>query len=227
MSKGRSKGRQHKEQHAGPAVHVLGDLPEPVRRGIGPDGRPTLPQKVEPASWPDPTDTSSMARGEDGRRRQKAVAGWRAVNPLLRLHATNPKDFTAHHVRAAARLQDDYEIAEGAVGIGNGLGSGGGDPVSARLDAVRRFRLARDAVGRAGCEVLLPVVLNNLTLADLAKRRNENPHRVAGRLSSALDRLAEHYWPPAEAPGRKPAALVDPAVTDIGQDRLGRVGRDR
>ena len=144
---------------------------------------------VEPAQWDDPDDT--------GRRGSYSavVVGWRRADPILALHRRSPRDVTADHVRAVERLRDDYEIGEGARGVGRGAG-GGIDPTEAQIDAAGRYRAAVSAVGPGLCDVLIPVALAGWTVHALAERRGISDHRAAGMLIGALIRLRDHYDPP-------------------------------
>ena len=89
--------------------------------------------------------------------------------PLLTLHMRNPRDCTREHLLAADRLLTDYEVGE--LGL-SGKGSGGDStPSDARLDALKRYREAVQAVGQNLCAVLLPVALSGWTICDASLRR--------------------------------------------------------
>lgn len=219
-------------------VHVTarGGTPEPDHRPpsiqrqnvTDASGRLLRPALVEAGEWRDPEDNEALTRGADGRRGQRTVRGYRVVDPLLHLHRRNPTEVTAEHVRAAARLRNDYETANGAqctaaeLRITSGA-AGGKNPADVQLDAIARLRGAIQAVGPSLYGVLAPVVIHGWTVGRLAEARGSSAHRVTGYLVAALDRLADHYWP-----DRGPATVVpermafDPTVTDIPPRRIGR-----
>ncbi len=238
----RERRRQHLDDARSSTERLPGvDGPDPIQARpvvtthplVGPDGAVIRPKgailrsaRVERAARPDITDTAAMERGPGGRRRQRTIEGWRVIDPLQRLHDKNPAEITSEHLTAANRLRDDYETAQGAAGIGSGGGSGkgDGDKTQGMLDAAARYRDAIQAVGTRLCAVMLPVVLSGWTVADLIRHTPDaNPHRMQGRLCAALDRLAEHYAPPARASASILPFLMDPAIADVPQNRLGRV----
>ena len=78
----------------------------------------------------------------------------------------------------------------------HGQGSGGdATPSDARLDALKRYRQAVQAVGQNLSAVLLPVVLLGWTIKRVAEGRGASEEKVSGYLAAALDRLDEHYNP--------------------------------
>ncbi len=191
-----------------------------------PDGSPRHPSRVEPAQWRDPADTAAMERDASGRAGRKIVSGYRTADPLDRL----PCD--VEHLKAARRLRQDWERGSGAM-------SGGGDAgkvdsssdrdggTVGQLEARRRYQDAVEAVGPRLCAYLLPVVLAGWTVAQMVEKHGGNPMALQGRVMAALDRLVDHVVgnkrraEPFVAPVLV-ALVVDPTVTDIGQDRLGR-----
>lgn len=183
------------------------------------------PARVEPGEWRDPEDAAAMERGADGKRRARTVRGFRVSDPILHLHRRAPSEVTEEHVRASTRLRDDFEIG---MGVRNGrvpgdvAGGGGVGPTTAQLDALGRWRAATRAVGDRLCDVLLPVVLEGRTVAALAERRAVSAHRMQGYLVAALDRLAEHYWPPKERATIVPQRVDDGLVDGLPAERVGR-----
>ena len=177
---------------------VSGDNPSPFPHVL-PDGSVRHPERVAQARWRDPEDIAAFERGVDGRSHQRTVAGFRAIDPLDRLPCT------ADHWKAAARLRAVWERGSGVRTGGGALDRVDGtnkdrDATAAVLDARRAFEAARRAMGARACDVVLPVVLVGLTVADLVKRDGGNPMAMQGRVMAGLDRLVEHYWPPQDAP---------------------------
>ena len=158
------------------------------------------PHLVEAAEWSDPADMSTRARYHGAKR----IQGWRRVWSIQTLHDGSPREVTRQHLRAATRLLSDYELGvEGAqhgrnmerVDEGPRIGT---DVPGARLDALRRHRLAMAALGEQAGFVVLAVAVGNWTIVELAKHLGIQRHRAHGRLAAGLERLREHYWPPRE-----------------------------
>ena len=159
--------------------------------------------------------------------------GFRMRSPLLTMHRANSGTVTALHLRAACRFRDDYEFGvEGASG-GNRSGEridGGkqGGASDLRLDAVARYRMACDAMGAALRSVVQAVVIGSWSVSAVARVCHLSKDQATGYLVAGLDMLSEHYWP-----GRverfqvvEGELMVDPAVRDIPQERLGRKPRN-
>lgn len=62
-----------------------------------------------------------------------------------------------------------------------------------QMQAAQAYRLATAAVGTTLTPALAWCVLSHGTVAGWAECRGWNPHKAAGYLIAALDRLAEHY----------------------------------
>lgn len=192
------------------------------------------PSYIQPSQWRDPDDAVALERGPNGRRHQKTIAGYRAIDPLDRLPCQ------PDHHKAARRLRQDWERGSGATsgrseaGYVDG-GSRDHDSIAAQLEARRRYQDAVQALGQRACAYVLPVVLSGWTCADLVGKFGGNAMSVQGRVMAGLDRLSEHYVPPKEVATIVPTLLdidgavltemVDPKVTDLPQDRLGRFKR--
>lgn len=185
-------------------------------------GNVLRPARVATAEWRDPEDTNPL------RRQARTIQGHRVVSPLLNLHARSPREITADHIKAAKRLMDDWEVSEGAragavMARVDHAGHGDG-PTIMQLDALKRFREARAAL-KSCAQFVLPVVLLGWPLERVAAAATMDRQRVHGRLAAGLDLLYLHYWPDQEVATIMPAALlVDAAVTDLPQERLGRRG---
>ena len=183
--------------------------------------------RPEPAQWRDPDDKTAMEKGPSGKRHQKTISGFRVIDPLTRLPCQ------AEHFKAANRLRQDWERGSGATSGGSEAGkvdqsSRDHDSVAGQMEARRRFQDAVQAIGQRMCAYMLPVVLSGWTVADLVNRHGGNAMTMQGRVMSGLDRLHEYYNPPKDpvAPYVPLSPLVvDPSVTDLDQDRLGRVKR--
>ena len=103
---------------------------------------------------------------------------------------------------AGRRLQRDRELsviggyamspafAEKLVGGGSGRPS---DPADIRCDAIRRVNAARAHVGAIGFRILELVVLENVALAEAARRLGEPAGKLPLALRVALDSLASFY----------------------------------
>lgn len=154
---------------------VPGLLRRPV---VAHDGTVLRGPRVESARWRDPADMDVRARAP------REIAGFRVVDTMQRLYLDG--DLTATDMAATTRLEDDYEIGEGArpgyarpeVGSESVVSYG---PDGRQLDALARYRAAVQAIGLRHSAVLLPVVLANAEADDLPALR------------AALDALAAHY----------------------------------
>jgi hypothetical protein len=89
---------------------------------------------------------------------------------VARLHAANPTEITAAHVRAANQL-----IAEFSANVADS---------------------AFAAVGTSAAHVLTIVVINNRSIAKLAEALRMRQDRAFGQFTAAIERLREHYHPP-------------------------------
>jgi hypothetical protein len=153
---------------------------------------------VEEAQWDDPDDVNYRSK------RAWQVRGFRRVSVIRNLHLRGGL-ITKEHLDAAERLSLDFELSDGAhpgyqrpeVRTAGAFA----EPAQAQLDAVRRYRAAVRAVGLRLCAVLLPVVLGNVSVAEVAKRMGvSNGFLATGFLLAALDRLVEHYEELGSAP---------------------------
>ena len=185
------------------------------------------PGRPEPAQWRDPDDAVAMEKGLDGRRHQKTISGFRVIDPLTRLPCE------PEHFKAANRLRHDWQRGSGATSGGSDAGKVDNaardhDSIAGQMEARRRYQDAVEALGHRMCIYLLPIVLAGWTVTDLVLRFRGNAMTMQGRVMSGLDKLVDHYNPP-----RNPVVayvppsplMVDPGVTHIGQERLGRVKR--
>jgi hypothetical protein len=185
------------------------------------------PGRAEAAQWRDPEDKTAMERGPDGKRHQKTISGMRVIDPLTRLPCQ------PEHFKAANRLRQDWERGSGATSGGSEAGKVDNstkdhDSIAGQMEARRRYQDAVQAVGMRMCAYMLPVVLSGWTVADLIGKHGGNAMTMQGRVMSGLDRLVDFYNPPKDpiVPYVPPSPLVvDPSVTDLSQDRLGRVKR--
>jgi hypothetical protein len=190
-----------------------------------PDGAIRDPARVAAGQWRDPDDAQAMERGPDGRRHQRTIAGYRAIDPLSRLPCA------AEHHKAARRLRDDWERGSGARGARSSEYVDGSsrdrDSMSGQIEARRRYEAAVRDIGLRVSAYVLPVVLCGWTAADLVERHGGNAMAMQGRIMAGLDRLAEHYFGAAGVAAFEPetALMVDAAVVDLPQDRLGRAKR--
>ena len=123
-------------------------------------------------------------------RRAKRV--W-APDTLLAKGAITP----AHHA-AACKYLEQYQ--RGVLGAGRNRSivpmqrsAGPGGYQETQLAAAKGYRDATAAVGTTLTPALAWCVLSHGTVAGWAECRGWNPHKAAGYLIAALDRLAEHY----------------------------------
>lgn len=185
------------------------------------------PKGAQRAEWRDPDDKVAMERGSDGKRHQKTISGFRVIDPLTRLPCE------PEHLKAASRLRHDWERGSGATSGGSETGkvdqsARDHDSIAGQMEARRRYQDAVQAVGMRMCAYMLPVVLSGWTVADLVGRHGGNAMTMQGRVMSALDRLVDHFNPPKDPiviDVPLSPLMVDPSVTDLGQERLGRVKR--
>lgn len=117
-----------------------------------------------------------------------------APDTLLGKGAITP----AHHA-AATKYLDQYQ--RGVLGAGRSrtivpmrkMVAQSGGYQETQLAAAKGYRDATAAVGTALTPALAWCVLSHGTVAGWAECRGWNPHKAAGYLIAALDRLAEHY----------------------------------
>ena len=156
-----------------------------VRRAVGTLIRQPLAVRGE---WDDPLDTNTRSKTP------RQVSGYRRADPLLLLFKRGDL-VTIHHLRAAEKYRDDYEIAGGAK-IGDGGTGGGGTPggaTDAQMDAMKRYRQMVQAVGQSANALLHDVLIDRIDVTTCAERRARSRHTVMGNLEAALNRLQEHY----------------------------------
>lgn len=179
---------------------------------------------ITEAQWRDPEDALAMERDADGRRHQRTIKGFRAIDPLDRLPCES------NHRKAVARLRSDWERGSGARSGGSDAGrvDGGSrdhDSIAAGMEARRCYQDAVQALGMRASAYVLPVALSGWTVADLVGKHGGNAMATQGRVMAGLDRLAEHYFGDGDVvPFVVPLSpiLVDPSVTHLEQERLGR-----
>lgn len=156
---------------------------------LGPSGVVLREAIVEREERRDPDDMNP------NRRAAKTVSGFRRRDTLRHIAFTNAS-VTDEHLDAAERLAIDWELAAG--------GGGGDSFTGVRVDisaisadppivAMTRFRKAVQAVGQIGCSVLLPVVLENVTITALGERMRLRRQTISKRLVDALDTLVKYY----------------------------------
>lgn len=186
------------------------------------------PRQFGPATKAE-VDSAMVTAIRTGAERDPKRGGFRRISVIWNLHQRSPRDITGAHLKAAAQLTRDYEIGhEGAAsGGGGGEGATFSGPGDAQLGAIERYRDAMLALGPALSSIVVAVVLLNWTVAEVAGRWQTSPDRAFGRLASAMDRLCDHYAPEGRTrPVRLPeGAPLDPEVTDIPSERLGRHAR--
>lgn len=152
------------------------------------DGNVLREPLVDRLEWVDPDDNNP------NRRTAKKVSGFQRYDVLRRIALTNA-DITDQHLDAAERLARDWEMASG--GGGGGLAAERVDAVASvalpPIMAMTRYRNAVRAMGDVLASVLLPVVLENVTLFSLSQRFRMSRKTLRKWLVEALDKLVEHY----------------------------------
>ena len=157
--------------------------------------------------------------------------GFVRADPLRRMHEQNAALVTRAHLAAANRYSLDYEVgilgASASGGVREWVDGGSGAGITDRqLNAADAYRAASDALGSLRQPVQW-AALHRWPLTDIAAGLGISTQRASGYLLAALDLLVAHYHP--ERPQRPVGAnlgMVDPDVTDIPQERLGR-GREK
>lgn len=159
--------------------------------------------------------------------------GYRRADPLVRMHAKAPSMVTRAHIAAARKFSEDYEIGDLGASLGGGSmeyvdgGGATGDVSEQRLDAMARYRDACDAVGPSMRTALQLLILHRRPLVDIAELLGMGEQRASGWVCAGLDRLADFYFPDraTRLMEVERTLVVDPAITDLPQDRLGRFAR--
>jgi hypothetical protein len=158
--------------------------------------------------------------------------GYRRANPLVRMHRADPKMVTRTHLAAARKFSEDYEKGELGASMAGGMSThlDGGDapgPLDHQFAAMKRYREACDAMGPTLRSAVQLAVLHKWPVSRIAPAMGMSDERASGWLLGGLDRLADHYWPnrATRADMVERALLVDAAITDVPQDRLGRRAR--
>jgi hypothetical protein len=157
------------------------------------DGTILREATAEPASWRDPADTSP------NRRNPKRIDGYRAADALITLKKRGGQ-ITQLHLRAASKLRSSHELGElgarpgyerpeiGCVHFGPTDG-----PQTIRLDALRSYREAREAVPRSQWPILEHVVIKNGSVSSYGVEHRMRKDLATGYLIAALDCLVDHY----------------------------------
>jgi len=159
----------------------------------------------------------------------RKTGGYRRANPLWRMHqADHGRTITRLHLAAATRFSEDYEIGiEGARltmaarGIQDGCETA--DVSQTRMAALARYRAACEALGGTLRTPVQLLVLHNTPISRMVGLFGLVEDRLSGWVLAGLDRLCDHYWPNRVT--RSDAAdvlMLDPTITDIPQERLGR-----
>lgn len=208
-----------RKQPTKPILSVTDTAPTIQFRSITtPDGEILREPLVENAEWKDPADDEAYAR----RHGAKVIQGQRAVWQVARLARTSPNEITPAHVKAAERFLNDWNVRNGSLRSQLGTTIGGGDSpiVNAAVRAGISMDAAEAVLGYTATRILTIVVVLNGRIDDLAREMRMGRDRAFGRFAAALERLREHYQPPAKArPYVQPPA---PDVGDIPAERLGR-----
>jgi len=139
------------------------------------------------------------ARDLDGQNRRRAVQGAQNINTdrLEWLLAHRHIDVAQHG--AGRRLQRDWEMsliggyAMSPANVSISAGTRSDSPADLRCDAIRRMNQARAHVGATGFRILELVVLENVAIADAARRLGEPVAKLPLALRVALDCLASFY----------------------------------
>jgi hypothetical protein len=157
--------------------------------------------------------------------------GFRRPDSLMRLALSKSGLINGWHLRAGTRFREDYEIGIEGISLSPGIpervdGSSTGAASDSRLDAISRYRAACDAMGPSLRSAVQLLVIWNRPVSAIAKICGLSQDRTSGYLAAGLDRLADHYFPDQTKRLLSDQELVvDPEVTDLPQERLGRFRR--
>lgn len=143
----------------------------------------------EQAEWIDPEDTNP------NRRTARRVRGVRRVDPIAVLAKNNPAKWTPARIGAAHQLVRLWSLAQPpARSLAGGSGGGNGDRGAvARLHASTRLRIALQAVGDRWVVVVVGVVIEGRSLANVAAALRMREATVSDLLAEGLDRAADFF----------------------------------
>jgi hypothetical protein len=157
------------------------------------DGKIIREPKAEFGSWRDPEDTSP------NRRKPKLIDGYRAADALITLKKRGGQ-ITPLHLQAATILRSSYELGElGArpgyerPEVGSPQFGPTDGPAMMRLDSLKRYREAKQAVPRSQWPILEHVVIKNASVASYGAAHHMRRDQAVGYLIAALDCLVDHY----------------------------------
>jgi hypothetical protein len=108
------------------------------------------------------------------------------------------KRLTDRQAEAANRYQNDYQLSEMITVASSGMirvsGACCGYALSdTRLDAMKRYGLARQALGPRYVRIVELVALDNILVEIAANMMQLDKRKAAERLECGLERLADHY----------------------------------
>ena len=134
---------------------------------------------------------SAPAIGTESEAARAGARMYRSLSAVERL--LRDGSITPAQAAAADRLRDDYELGvEGARDAPGGGGAPGWYYADARLASLRRYELARAALGPLW-SYTVPIALDAARISDLARLLNRNRQELAGIVKLGLDVLADHY----------------------------------
>ena len=119
-----------------------------------------------------------------------------SIDTMLRKKSINSRQH-----EAARRLQDDWEIIQGATdsdGFGMPRGRPMHEPTEAMLDAAKRYRLAVQKIGQRLEALVKAVVIDGKSVRKEAGK--DCQRQLMGKLKHALDEIGDVYGLPG---GRK------------------------
>lgn len=145
--------------------------------------------RLTPTDWADPDDLGKFGK------RARRIQGFRALSSIYRMFASGA--VTLEMLAASNRFLRDYEVGVEGVRLCERVrvdgGSGPDGYGATQLDALRHWREALQALGPSAASIVVPVVLQNWTVADWARVKGVGAHQAMGRLLAGLDRLKEWY----------------------------------
>lgn len=130
------------------------------------------------------------------------AAAWKPGKLVQRRRIPVEFYYTRHWItrrqrNAARKLQQDYELGLcGASRPDIRVGPSGGRSAGiseARLFALRAYQGAVAHLGKRRCEIVLPVVCEEIDVSTLAEKRQGDRKEVMALLKHGLDELADHY----------------------------------
>ena len=148
-------------------------------------------ERLVRAQWPDPVNPHLQ------------TVGLRRFDPVAAMNGID-----ARKLNAVERMRVDWEIQSGAFGVGEGGGSGDGDPHAGRIASVGRIRDLLAHIGPTNwMEVVQPVILDQRAVKDVAGQDRNRQGVLAGAVRAVVNIVADFYDPPSVGRARRMMAI--------------------